>query len=472
MLIGLGLTMALAVPLASATNYYVVTSSQQPSPPTSLWTNWGLAHTNLIEVVAAARDYDTVYVTNNAIYYLTNQITVSDAITVRSWGPGGILDPTNTIIDANYPNAATTNRHFTLSNYWATLAGFTLTNGWDTSYESNSASGGSIYIYYGTVSNCIIMRNYALNPHSTYQRAGGGGIFMGLNTANSGGVWNCTISGNSAWKTGGGIIIYNGGPWQVANCTISDNSAIGAANSGGGIFATSSSAAASIISNCWVVSNYSQNYAGGIYLGYPLQCHNSLIMGNTASGYEGGGVRMAGASLLRNCLVVSNFAQAASGGGVYAGNGNPLIQNCTISSNVSGAAGGGFFFSWSDGFPKIENTIIWGNRGSGINSNWYISRTDPALTMVTFTNCLTSPNIVHACASAVNTITNDPRYVNAATGDFRLQSDSPCINAGVNRDWMEGARDFYGNRRIDNFRKTVDIGACEYLGKGTLFRVY
>ncbi|MCX6992200.1 MAG: hypothetical protein NT011_03550 [Kiritimatiellaeota bacterium] len=124
MLIGLGLAMVLSVPWASATNYYVVTSSQQPSP-TPPWTNWGWAHTNLFEVVAAARDNDTVYVTNNAKYYLTNQINVSYAITVRSWGPGGIIDPTNTIIDACAPG--TTNRHFSLSNYWATLAGFTLT---------------------------------------------------------------------------------------------------------------------------------------------------------------------------------------------------------------------------------------------------------------------------------------------------------------------------------------------------------
>jgi len=59
--------------------------------------------------------------------------------------------------------------------------------------------------------------------------------------------------------------------------------------------------------------------------------------------------------------------------------------------------------------------------------------------------------------------------VEIATDNYRLQSDSPCINAGANRDWMEGARDVYGNPRIDNFRRTVDIGAYEHLDQGTLF---
>ncbi|MCX6992604.1 MAG: right-handed parallel beta-helix repeat-containing protein [Kiritimatiellaeota bacterium] len=484
-LIGLGLAMALAVPCPSApTNYYVVTSSQQPSPPASLWTNWGLAHTNLFEVVAVARDGDTVYVTNNAKYYLTNQIVVAYAFTLRSWGPGGIQDPSNTIIDANIPGAATTNRHFTLSNYWATLAGFTLTNGSDRSYTTNAASGGSICLQYGIVTNCIIMRNYALNPHSDYSRAGGGGICMGVNSAQypdigSGGVWNCTISGNSAYKNGGGILIYSKGPWRIANCTISGNSASGAQNAGGGIYANSS-AAGTIISNCWVVSNYSLQYAGGMFLGYSAQCHNSFIMGNTAAAHQGGGVRMNTSTMLRNCLIANNIANGtgnAWGGGISASGANPSIQNCTVVSNYCKQDGGGIDFSNYDGFPKVENTIIWGNSASansGVKSNYYIDRSNATYAVVTFTNCCTSPNIVstNGVATEVNTITNDPRFVQAVTGNYRLQSGSPCINAGTNEPWMIGAQDLDGYRRIDQFSGQVDIGAYEYLPSGTLFVVH
>ncbi|MCX6993443.1 MAG: hypothetical protein NT011_09920 [Kiritimatiellaeota bacterium] len=456
MLIGLGLALALAVPWASATNYYVVASSQQPSP-TPPWTNWGWAHTNLSEVVAAARDTDVVYVTNNVTYWLANQITVSYAMTVRSWGPGGIYDPTNTILSGRYP--AATNRHFTLNNFGATLAGFTLTKGCEN-------SGGSIYLQNGLVTNCIIVSNV------TYTN-GGGGVYM---TTGSGGVWNCKINCNTTSnvlgattnKTGNGGGIYSansGGPWWIANCTIAGNST-GYGAEGGGI----DSRGTAIISNCWIVSNLASYSAGAIRMAAGSTCYNSLLMGNTAEGYPGAGLggalRMVGNnSLIRNCLVVHNRA-AINGGGIK-GDWSLKIQNCTIASNVAATGnGGGLDYSQNGGSPAIENTIIWGNRGSGTYSNYYI-----AIGTNTFTNCCTSPNIVvnSYVSDVVNTITNDPLFMNTATNDFRLQADSPCINAGVNREWMEGAQDYYGNRRIDTFRKTVDIGAYEYLCPGTLF---
>ncbi|MCX6993442.1 MAG: hypothetical protein NT011_09915 [Kiritimatiellaeota bacterium] len=461
-LIGLGLALALAVPWASATNYYVVTSSQQPSP-TPPWTNWGWAHTNLIEVVAAARDNDTVYVTNNATYWLANQITVSYAITVRSWGPGGILDPTTTILDGNYPN--TTNRHFTLNNYWATIAGFTLTNGWASPETNLSANGGSIYIYYGMVTNCIIMHNYALSTNvASYNSLGGGGIYMGPNAGNSGSVWNCTISGNSAKMSGGGTINLNG-TWRIANCTISGNSA-SISSAGMHIYAAST-----IVSNCWIVSNFAtyQVCPGGILLANGAQCHNSFILGNTcdqtAGWNEGGGVRIFGGSLIRNCLIANNMARYA--GGIAAYDNSTTIQNCTVVSNYASVGWGGLYIGRTNVALKVENTIIWGNSSADTYSNWIMSANVGAVS--TFSNCCTSPKFYNAYGNLtdVNTITNDPRLI--STTDFRLQSSSPCINAGVNRDWMENALDVYGNRRIDNFRRTVDIGAYEYLSKGTLF---
>ncbi|MCX6994195.1 MAG: right-handed parallel beta-helix repeat-containing protein [Kiritimatiellaeota bacterium] len=454
MLIGLGLTMTLAVPWASAVDRYVAPNG------TGGGTSWTDTHSNLIAMVALAGDNDTVYVTNNAKYYLTNQIIVRNAITVRSWGPGGILDPTNTIIDANIPGAATTNRHFILSNYWATVAGFTLTNGSDSSYGTNSGSGGSIVLQYGMVTNCIIMRNYVSNwnPSNFYQ-AGGGGIFLGGNTASSGGVWNCTISGNSATKLGGGILVYNGGPLTIANCTISDNTV----QSGGGISAYMPSSV--MISNCWIVSNYGSWYGGGIAeLNAFVQCHNSFIMGNTAGTYSGGGFRMYGASgsFIRNCLIANNVSMGDLGNSGGGGEGGIAIQNCTIASNAAPSGAGGVLL---DASINLDNTIIWGNSGSGVYSNWCI----PSGTFA-FTNCCTSPIVVSNGVSWVNTISNNPQFVSAT--DFRLQSASPCINAGTNETWMMGAKDLDGHQRIDHFGRQVDIGAYEYLAEGTLFVVH
>ena len=60
-------------------------------------------------------------------------------------------------------------------------------------------------------------------------------------------------------------------------------------------------------------------------------------------------------------------------------------------------------------------------------------------------------------------ITNEPMFVDLAAGNLRLLSNSPCINAGTNQDWMVGAMDFDGKPRLIGGR--VDMGAYEW---GTL----
>lgn len=449
----MALCMGCLATVSSAIDYYVAASGGVGTSP---YTNWGMASSNLIEVVALARNSDVVYVTNNSTYYLTNWIIVNYSMTIRSWAPGGGLDPTNTIINGNYP--ATTNKHFYMNHDNATLTGFTLTNGCNA--DSNVVNGGSIYLYRGLVTNCIITGNRCYTgyrPDGDRSYMGGGGIWA---VGKSGGVWNCTISGNMTSNGGGGIFIMSGGPWQIMNCTIAGNCATSTTYGvGGGLKIRNSAYTDIIVSNCLIMSNSAYN-GGGIQHMYPSQIYDCKIIGNTAYTY-GGGMNLDLAGIARNCLIANNVAN--NGGGIVLSRSDwATIQNCTVVSNYANDKGGGIYsFTGSN---HVENTIIWDNLCGGSGTNWYVE----AGTFPTFTNSCTAP---HSDTYMTNTVTSDPQFVDFAGGNYRLSRGSPCINAGVNRAWMDEGMDLDGNPRLSRWSKKVDIGAYERMPSGTIIQI-
>jgi hypothetical protein len=77
-----------------------------------------------------------------------------------------------------------------------------------------------------------------------------------------------------------------------------------------------------------------------------------------------------------------------------------------------------------------------------------------------FTYCCTTP----LPTLGTSNITSDPAFVNFATGNFRLQTNSPCIDRG--RGVPEtGTADLDGRPRFIN--GGPDIGAYEFQGPGT-----
>jgi hypothetical protein len=97
----------------------------------------------------------------------------------------------------------------------------------------------------------------------------------------------------------------------------------------------------------------------------------------------------------------------------------------------------------------------------------------------TLTNCIiyynsapTRPNyssgtLNYCCTTPLpggsGNITSAPLFVDYAGGNLRLQSGSPCVNAGTNA-YAVGATDLDGRPRIVG--GTVDLGAYEFQGAG------
>jgi hypothetical protein len=194
---------------------------------------------------------------------------------------------------------------------------------------------------------------------------------------------------------------------------------------GGGVLCQSSS---SIVSNCIITGNCASTLGGGSAFGWYKNC----VISSNVCFYDGGG-NYAGS--FTNCLIIGNSTQSEGGGAYYAGS----FVNCTIVGNRAGDGAGVYA-------GVLKNCIVYYNN-STFGSN--IFNTQAA------TNCCTAPtNGMTACVS------NPPLFVNLAGGDLRLQSSSPCINAGNNA-FASGA-DLDGRPRIVG--ASVDIGAFEFQG--------
>ena len=124
----------------------------------------------------------------------------------------------------------------------------------------------------------------------------------------------------------------------------------------------------------------------------------------------------------------------SSGGGAA----GCTLNNCTLSGNSADYGGGAV-----DSTPN--NCIVYYN-GAKNEDNYQDSFLSYSCTTPLPTNGIA--NLTHA-----------PLFVDYAGGNLRLQSNSPCVNAGSNASAPAGP-DLDGNSRIVG--GTVDVGAYEF----------
>jgi len=182
---------------------------------------------------------------------------------------------------------------------------------------------------------------------------------------------------------------------------------------------------------------YTEQRGGAVYCA-DTSCVVSNCILTGCSGNSWGGA--AEGCTLINCLIAGNWA--GSGGG---GADSSTMINCTIAGNA-GSTGSG-----TEGCT-LENCIVYANTGGGLNFN-----------SGSLNYCCTTP----APGSGVGNTASDPKFVNAAAGNFHLQATSPCKDAGNNAYvTSDMTTDLDGNPRTVN--TTVDMGAYEYQSASTV----
>ena len=190
---------------------------------------------------------------------------------------------------------------------------------------------------------------------------------------------------------------------------------------------------------------------GSVLEGFTLVNGHTRTSGHLSREQGGGGAWCEQSGVVRNCIFTQNEASRDGGGangGIFhgcvfranragdegGGADDAVLYQCTLTGNLANESGG---VSES----RLHNSIIYYNTNTaeyfdpnhGNSALWY---------------CCTT----HAYGPG--SITIPPAFSN-----LRLESNSPCINAGANL-YASGGTDLDGNLRIRG--GTVDIGAYEF----------
>ena len=316
---------------------------------------------------------------------------------------------------------------------------------------------------------CIIRNN---NTENSYNLVTGSGTNA---TAVLDGFTVMAANGNGPGphQNVGGWMYNNTSSPTVTNCTFNGNSVNG---DGGGMNNNGSSPA---VTNCTFSGNTANGNGGGLYnVGSSPTLTNCTFSGNTSNGGDGGGmVSFSGSPTLINCTFNRN--RAGAGGAMYNDGNSSIITNCTFSGNSATSSGGGGMVNGAAS-PTVTNCVFWSNSDSGGIGESAQIHTDNGTPVVNY-------SIVENWTGSLGGTGNsgsDPLFVNAygvdnipgtEDDDLRLESGSPCIDAGDNTaTGLSGVTtDLDGNPRFVEDRLTtntgngtppiVDIGAYEFV---------
>lgn len=238
----------------------------------------------------------------------------------------------------------------------------------------------------------------------TFMNGNGGGVsFANVASAT---MTNCTITGNTGTIYTGGVFVLKSSP-RLENCTITNNTT---SFFGGGLCCQSSSP---VLNNCVINGNRSSLYGGGAYISDSNPVLTDCIISGNSTSRSGGGMYFDFSSYrLMNCVIAGNTV-SRYGGGIYSSYSESELENCTIVDNMAPLGGSGLLSYYET--LRMTNSILWNPAG-----DLYL---DDAAPIITY-------SCIREGYAGTGNISLDPLIVDATQGDFTLQSNSPCIDAG------------------------------------------
>ena len=257
---------------------------------------------------------------------------------------------------------------------------------------------------------------------------------------------DCAVNNNLTYTGLDTVYFMYGGGLRFINCEVELTDTdfrynIGHSAIGGALSIDSCSIN---IDRCVFEHNYGIN-GGGLYLircyDRPCSITNSLFA-NNISGHFGGGLAISDSSpLVANLTVVDNLSIGVNCGGIFFyQHSSPVVWNCIVYNNANDA-------------PLEEPVQLW---------TWTYDDYAPE-----FHNCLVQYGFENISNHEVimvyeNCLDEDPLFAEPDNENYRLGSDSPCINTGSLETpaVVLNGLDLDGHQRVSDGR--IDLGTYEF----------
>ncbi len=190
----------------------------------------------------------------------------------------------------------------------------------------------------------------------------------------------------------------------------------------------------------FILRNGAADTGAGLYLDGITMTVRRCVMENCIADSNGGGVyHVNGVSaIFDSCHFLSNIAGASGGAMEIRDNASAQLVNCVFADNEAPTGAG--LANATGGSYTAMNCVFYGNTASSMGGGIYDLASGAITNSILWANA--PEQILHAVTTVtycdvqggeagIGNINADPKFWDAAAGDFHLAVDSPCIDAGI-----------------------------------------